>query len=117
MTSAGAVCTSVNRSIGAASITHSLPAGSVWLWPAFSPTSSGLQAWHWPVSQTRPSCTQSARGELSAARVTASRAGNTHTNGATYWLVRWPQRQQRPVLAAFEDWLLAQAGVTARTAA
>jgi len=26
-----------------------------------------------------------------------------------YWLVRWPQRQQRPVLAAFEDWLLDQA--------
>ena len=29
-----------------------------------------------------------------------------------YWLVRWPQRQQRPVLAAFEDWLLAQADAT-----
>ena len=29
-----------------------------------------------------------------------------------YWLVRWPQRQQRPVLAAFEDWLLAQADGT-----
>ena len=29
-----------------------------------------------------------------------------------YWLVRWPQRQQRPVLAAFEDWLLAQADET-----
>ncbi len=29
-----------------------------------------------------------------------------------YWLVRWPQRQQRPVLTAFEDWLLAQAEAT-----
>ena len=29
-----------------------------------------------------------------------------------YWLVRWPQRQQRPVLAAFEDWVLAQAEAT-----
>lgn len=29
-----------------------------------------------------------------------------------YWLVRWPQRQQRPVLAAFEEWLLAQADET-----
>jgi LysR family transcriptional regulator, glycine cleavage system transcriptional activator len=29
-----------------------------------------------------------------------------------YWLVRWPQRQQRPVLAAFEDWLLDQAEQT-----
>ena len=28
------------------------------------------------------------------------------------WLVRWPQRQQRPVLAAFEDWGLAQAKAT-----
>ena len=29
-----------------------------------------------------------------------------------YWLVRWPQRQQRPVLSAFEDWVLAQAEQT-----
>jgi len=29
-----------------------------------------------------------------------------------YWLVRWPQRQQRPVLTAFEEWLLAQAEET-----
>ena len=29
-----------------------------------------------------------------------------------YWLVRWPQRQQRAVLNAFEDWLLSQAEET-----
>ncbi len=29
-----------------------------------------------------------------------------------YWLVRWPQRQQRPALQQFEDWLLAQAATT-----
>ena len=29
-----------------------------------------------------------------------------------YWLVRWPQRQQRAVLTAFEDWLLVQAEET-----
>ncbi len=34
------------------------------------------------------------------------------TSPFAYWLVRWPQRQQRPVLAAFEDWLLAQAEQT-----
>ncbi len=31
-----------------------------------------------------------------------------------YWLVRWPDRQARPALAAFEDWLLAQAEETAQ---
>lgn len=29
-----------------------------------------------------------------------------------YWLVRWPARQERPALAAFEDWVLAQAAGT-----
>lgn len=29
-----------------------------------------------------------------------------------YWLVRWPQRQERPALAAFEDWVLTQAEAT-----
>ncbi len=29
-----------------------------------------------------------------------------------YWLVRWPQRQERPLLSAFEDWLLTQAEET-----
>ena len=30
-----------------------------------------------------------------------------------YWLVRWPERQQRPTLTAFEDWLVVQAEATA----
>jgi LysR family glycine cleavage system transcriptional activator len=29
-----------------------------------------------------------------------------------YWLVRWPARRERPALAAFETWLLAQAAAT-----
>ncbi len=29
-----------------------------------------------------------------------------------YWLVRWPGRQERPVLAMFEDWLLTEAAAT-----
>ncbi len=29
-----------------------------------------------------------------------------------YWLVRWPTRRERPALAAFEAWLLAQAQAT-----
>jgi LysR family glycine cleavage system transcriptional activator len=29
-----------------------------------------------------------------------------------YWLVRWPNRQERPALAAFEAWVLAQAAQT-----
>jgi LysR family transcriptional regulator, glycine cleavage system transcriptional activator len=29
-----------------------------------------------------------------------------------YWLVRWPRRQERPVLALFEDWLLSEAEAT-----
>jgi len=30
----------------------------------------------------------------------------------SYWLVRWPARRERPALAAFEAWLLAQAAAT-----
>jgi LysR family glycine cleavage system transcriptional activator len=30
----------------------------------------------------------------------------------SYWLVRWPNRRERPVVAAFEHWLLAQAELT-----
>lgn len=30
----------------------------------------------------------------------------------SYWLVRWPARRERPVLAAFETWLLQQAALT-----
>jgi LysR family glycine cleavage system transcriptional activator len=29
-----------------------------------------------------------------------------------YWLVRWPARRERPVLAAFESWLLREAAAT-----
>ena len=29
-----------------------------------------------------------------------------------YWLVRWPRRQPRPALEAFETWVLTQAGLT-----
>ena len=29
-----------------------------------------------------------------------------------YWLVRWPERRERPELRAFEDWVLAQAALT-----
>jgi LysR family glycine cleavage system transcriptional activator len=38
-------------------------------------------------------------------------AGRVHSPYA-YWLVRWPGRRERPVLAAFESWLLAQAAQT-----
>ena len=31
------------------------------------------------------------------------------TSPFSYWLVRWPQRRERPALQAFEDWLLVQA--------
>ena len=30
----------------------------------------------------------------------------------SYWLVRWPNRRERPVVAAFEHWLLEQAELT-----
>ncbi len=38
-------------------------------------------------------------------------AGRVHSPFA-YWLVRWPGRRERPVLAAFESWLLAEAAQT-----
>ena len=34
------------------------------------------------------------------------------TSPYAYWLVRWPARRERPVLAAFEDWLQTQAELT-----
>jgi LysR family glycine cleavage system transcriptional activator len=34
-----------------------------------------------------------------------------------YWLVRWPSRRERPALAAFEAWVLAQAAATRRALA
>jgi LysR family transcriptional regulator, glycine cleavage system transcriptional activator len=38
-------------------------------------------------------------------------AGRLHSPFA-YWLVRWPAREERPALAAFEAWLLEQAAAT-----
>lgn len=34
-----------------------------------------------------------------------------------YWLVRWPDRRDRPELRAFEDWVLAQSELTSRALA
>ncbi len=34
------------------------------------------------------------------------------TSPFAYWLVRWPERRERPALAAFEAWVLAQADST-----
>ena len=34
------------------------------------------------------------------------------TSPFSYWLVRWPARRERPVVAAFEQWLLAEAART-----
>ena len=48
------------------------------------------------------------RGEL----VEPFGAAGRVTSPFSYWLVRWPVRRERPVLAAFEDWLLAQAMLT-----
>jgi LysR family transcriptional regulator, glycine cleavage system transcriptional activator len=38
-------------------------------------------------------------------------AGRIHSPYA-YWLVRWPKRRERAVLAVFEDWLLTEAAAT-----
>lgn len=38
-------------------------------------------------------------------------AGRVHSPFA-YWLVRWPARRERPELAAFEDWVLAEGEAT-----
>ena len=49
------------------------------------------------------------RGEL----VEPFGAAGRITSPFAYWLVRWPARQQRPTLTAFEDWLVVQAEETA----
>jgi LysR family transcriptional regulator, glycine cleavage system transcriptional activator len=49
-----------------------------------------------------------ARGELVEPFGEAGRIQSPYA----YWLVRWPQRRERPVLAAFEDWLLSEAAAT-----
>jgi LysR family glycine cleavage system transcriptional activator len=49
-----------------------------------------------------------ARGEL----VEPFGPGGRITSPFAYWLVRWPARRERPELAAFEHWLLAQAAAT-----
>ena len=50
------------------------------------------------------------RGDLVEPFGAAGRVGSPFA----YWLVRWPRRQPRPALAAFEDWLLTQAEETRR---
>ncbi len=49
-----------------------------------------------------------ARGEL----VEPFGAARRVTSPFSYWLIRWSGRRQRPGLAAFEVWLLAQAALT-----
>jgi LysR family glycine cleavage system transcriptional activator len=49
-----------------------------------------------------------ARGDL----VEPFGAAGRVTSPYAYWLVRWPARRERPALAAFETWLLAQAADT-----
>lgn len=51
-----------------------------------------------------------ARGELVEPFGEAGRVASPFA----YWLVRWPARRERPALAAFEDWLLAQADAARR---
>lgn len=48
------------------------------------------------------------RGELVEPFGPAARAHSPYA----YWLLRWPARRERPVLAAFETWLLEQAAAT-----
>lgn len=48
------------------------------------------------------------RGELVEAFGPAGRVSSPYA----YWLVRWPARRERPALAAFEQWLLAEAART-----
>jgi len=48
------------------------------------------------------------RGELLEPFGAAGRVASPYA----YWLVRWPARRERPVLAAFEAWLLEQAAQT-----
>jgi LysR family glycine cleavage system transcriptional activator len=49
-----------------------------------------------------------ARGEL----VEPFGVGGRVISPFAYWLVRWPERRERPELAAFEAWVLAQAALT-----
>jgi len=49
-----------------------------------------------------------ARGELVEPFGPAGRVSSPYA----YWLVRWPGRRERPEVAAFETWLLAQAAAT-----
>ena len=49
-----------------------------------------------------------ARGELVEPFGPAGRVSTPYA----YWLVRWPGRRERPEVAAFETWLLAQAAAT-----
>lgn len=48
------------------------------------------------------------RGELVEPFGAAGRVQSPYA----YWLVRWPARRERPALAAFEEWLLAEAALT-----
>ncbi|HLL10678.1 MAG TPA: LysR family transcriptional regulator [Rubrivivax sp.] len=48
------------------------------------------------------------RGEL----VEPFGAAGRITSPFSYWLVRWPARRERPVVAAFEGWLMQQAALT-----
>jgi len=48
------------------------------------------------------------RGELVEPFGAAGRLASPYA----YWLVRWPARRERPLLAAFESWLLAEAAAT-----
>lgn len=50
------------------------------------------------------------RGDLVEPFGPAGRTGSPYA----YWLVRWAGRRERPEVAAFEDWLLAQAAVSRR---
>ncbi len=54
-----------------------------------------------------------ARGELIEPFGAAGRVSSPFA----YWLVRWPARRERPELAAFEAWVLAQAAATRQTLA
>jgi LysR family glycine cleavage system transcriptional activator len=49
-----------------------------------------------------------ARGDLLEPFGPAQRSASPFS----YWLVRWPERRDRPELRAFEDWVLAQAALT-----
>jgi LysR family glycine cleavage system transcriptional activator len=48
------------------------------------------------------------RGDLVEPFGSSMRIGSPYA----YWLLRWPGRRERPVVAAFERWILAQAEVT-----